>query len=512
MTENFKLRNNKVNIQYLYEEVLPIDRSDAKQNAKFKSFIFSFLLSNIYTNKCIHDFRNRQVKNNVITLLGISERNYYRLFNEALNNGYIFFDRDNDSNLRIKSYNKLINEINVPRREAMVEGYSGNYEFNHRSFGTIPHWRKATLKLRNLNFKDAEDVFNASLIRFAIHIARRRASVNRKRNVHKGNRMSQGRDPDKILLEFQELDKKTVFSHYLEVMLSTIRKELTGESRDLNTMIFNKNNSVDIYTGRTYNGIPMLAKQLSNGRINKIKDSAIISMYDYFLVNRINGLRDEDLGSRNLGKALGYTKSGINSKLDDLEKKGHLVRHQRYVFLGACSYEEYGRIKRSLLKIIDWEDHEILNNLYNRIVYKHGCMLMQRENMIVVKSPKIEFDWYWKGDMNFVLEMPQLKVLGRYKTLSDKLNIKPCLVENKINDYKLVLNYDKVVRLEDNKIFHTKNDLFKAGIKYDGQTSFLLSLESGYKFENNTYKFLDTYKELQAITCKQYELEDYDRE
>jgi len=472
----FKSRNKIINVQYVLEEICPSDRSNSFEQAKFKAYVFSFLLGNMYTNKTVHNYKSVGVRDNIVSLLNISQRSYYRLLKSAFEHGYLILDRDNPNHLRIVGNGKLVDAANAHRKKD----------------GVIKHWYKVELNLRNLDFNTAMNYVNAALSRFIMYKEKLKSGSSRKKHMTKAQTSSSSNSD--FDLNYYNCRPINEFASTHSTVFSLIRNYLNGFSPDLGKAVYNKENC-SIGISKTVDGTKLRDFKIFNSKVNTIKNSVVSDYYNYFYVTNISYMYDEDLSSKLLGRHLGYTKSGMNSSLDRMEDAQLITRHNRFVFIDSCTYNEYSALKRHLHQVSYDCENELLKSFIDRIIYRHGCVLMQRENLIVYNNSLINFKWDYSSSIRYVGENNPPHVPKRYSTLCAKLGYSEKSLGNNPRASK------KLVMLNTGETISNVYKLPRNNYNFDYLNSRLNS-SKGLVLGKNVFMYLDKYNEKkELINC-----------
>lgn len=487
----FFLKNNKVNIDFVQKVVCPTNRANAGQNNIYKSFIFSFLLGAIYKNKTIHNYKTKEVRSNICGLLNISERTYHRYIKSAMSEGFLFLDDRNDAIMRVKGM------------VSMVDDHNMNLE---NVDNTVKTYYKTKLRLTNLDFENAKLVMDTALFRYFEYKEELKRALSMKYHIHKANKNASNNN---FLLAYE--DKNLYGSRTIAKALSSFHNILNtitnNTTKNIENIVYEDiiGNSDDVkkINGGRLNGF--VSKEIYSEYLNKSLNSAIISVFNYFSLVNIDSVYLGDNGSHQRGGSIGYTKSGFNSFLDRAEKAGLINRSHKYAYFCSTDFDTYTRFKKEVARYCSVTDSEEYRAIANRIVYKNGNILLQRENHVKINTQVIKFSWDRLNYSGLINENPDIMVNDRYKRLTDRMGIHQkdgWFVTNK----KVNMPTNKpIICLTDGKVF---SSFKKINIPDDMKGIKLVKelIKNGeISIGNDTYKFVENHSNVSNVITRDYE-------
>lgn len=495
--QNFSPRNNKVNIDFVYKVICPKNRNNPEQNAIYKAYVFSFLLGGIYTHKTIHNYKSKETRSNICSLLNISERSYHRYLKTSMEEGFTYLDRSNPSVLRIKGMVSMVDDYNrtVEDKESKVRTYY-----------------KAKLRIPNLDFENAKLVMDTALLRYFEYKEELKRALSMKFHIHRSYKNQ--KKGNNFLLSYE--DKNLYGSRTIARALSSFHDILNtitkGSSKSIEAIVYEnitgKANDVSKINGISVNSL--VSKEIYSEYLNKSLNSAIISVFNYFSLVNIDSVYLGDNGSQQRGESVGYTKSGFNSFLDRAEEAGLLNRSHKFAFFCSCDFDTYQKFKKQIFTYCAVSGLDEYKQVANRIVYKNGNILLQRENHIKVDTQVVKFSWDRLNYGGLINENPDIMVNDRYKRLTDRMGIqqkdgwfvtskkieisdsKPIIC---VTDGKVFSSYKKINIPDEFKTAKMMKELKKTGQVMIGE---------------NLYKFVDDHKQSDNLKLREYEKQRVD--
>lgn len=494
--DKFFLKNNQFNIDYFSKVICPSDRSDSSQNNKHKAFIFSYLLGCMYKNKTIHDYKTKIVRERISKLMNIGERSFSRYLKESLDNGFVYQDRRNKTLLRIKGISSLVREHN----EQFIDEDGKCSDKEKR----VLNFYKCKLRLPNLDFEATKMAFDISLLRYYEYKEELKRANSIRFHIHKAHR---GKKCNFLLsYEDKNLNGSRAVARAISSFYPILRESLSIDRKNIEDIVYE--NAKNINDVKMVNGYPensLVNKELYSDYLNKSLNSAIISIFDYFSLVNIDSIYLGDNGSSQRGNSMGYTKSGFNSLLDRAEKKSFIKRNNKYAFFTSCSYDVYKSFKSGINRYCDINDLDEYKSIANRIVFKNGNVLLQRENHIKVNSQIVKFCWDRYNYADLITENPDISVNERYLNLTKRLGIQEVdgwfipnkkynVVKNKaiicVNDGKIYSSYRKI-NIGDN----LKNKDVLKNLKKSGE----------FNVDGKVYRSVDKHKKSKELIIRTYD-------
>ena len=402
----FISKNNQINIDYVFKVASPKDRSNNIQNNEYKAFIFSYLLGSIYKYKTIHNYKTKPVRDNVCKLLNISDRSFHRYLKICFDKGYVFIDSNNKNVLRITGINALVDRYN--------EEHSDKEEF------AVKTYYKTKIRLKNLDFEDTKLAFDTALLRYFEYKEEISRALSIKYHIHRSYRHKK----KNFLLSFGDRSKygSRTIAKALSSFYSILTQITNNHSGSIENIVYKKFEQTD--NVKKINGMPMHTlynKEVYSEYLNKSLNSAVISLFNYFSLINIDSVYLADNGSFHRGNAMGYTKSGFCSFAKRAENKGFIKKTSKFAYIASTSYETYVQFKKEIVRYCKINDRDDFLMISNRIIYKHGSILFQRENHIKVDTQVIKFSWDRFNYSSLINENPNIEVKDRYERLNKKL-------------------------------------------------------------------------------------------
>lgn len=393
--------NTKFNIDLVYKHIAPKNRNSDYENQRYKAYIFSYLIGCMFSYKTVHNYKSGDKRRSIMESMEISERTFHRYLKNALEFGFVYIDPYNENNLKVSGIGTLIDRFAPQGEESSEED-------------KVLTFYKARLRFKSLSFKNTMMLMDVALLRYYEYIESIKKALSMGRHIHKA---------------FKKINNKKTF------LLSYEDKRLQGKSpvakvlSDVHFILNDKKIENIVYTNNSkevHGDYPFVDKQIYGKTLTKSFNSALISIYEYFSIVNIDSIYLGDGGSKFRGEALGYSKSGLNHFLDRAEKEGYLTRTAKYAVLGTASHERYRNLRATLKKYQRYNstaDEGNTNFVLDRIVYKHGFILFQRENHIKVNSQAIKFPWDKYSYHKLVDENADVMSNKRYPILEKKLGI-----------------------------------------------------------------------------------------
>lgn len=403
----YKKRNTKFNVDLVYRYIAPRDRSNSSETAMYNSYVFSYCLGVLFEHKTIHNFRNKDKRKNICETLDISDRTYYRYVEEARKHGFLFVDSNNPNILRVTGVGRL-----VDRRNDMIEVENEKLPKDDK-IDPVRHFYKSRLRLNTLKFDHVKMMMDVSLLRYCDYIEDLKRALSIGNHIHRVYKKRTSESDFLLTYEDRNMEGQSV----LAKTVSHAYRMLYGVDIE-KTVYANSNKKVD---GSLYNA--RFEKQIYSSTLSKSFNSALISVYDFFSVENIDSIYKGDNGSKFKGNAIGYTKSGFNSFMDRAEEHGLLKRTEKFVVLKTSTYDNYLIFKNRMAHYAKSMDCDLTKNVVNRILYKHGCIVMQRENHIKINTQTVKFPWDRYAYAGLVSENADVYNNDRYIRLQEKLGI-----------------------------------------------------------------------------------------
>lgn len=494
--EKFYLKNNKFNIDYFSKLICPTDRTDTFQNNKYKAFIFAHILGSMYKHKTIHNYKTKEVRERISLLMNIGERSYSRYLKESFEHGFVYQDKSNKSILRIRGMASLVDEHN----NSLIGADGKCVDESQR----ILTFYKCKLRLPNLDFEATKMAFDVSLLRYYEYKEELKRATSIKVHIHKSFKGKQCN----FLLSYEDknLSGSRTIARAISSFYPILRESIGINRKNIESIVYeNANNINDV---KMVNGSPispLVNKELYSDYLNKSLNSAVISIFDYFSLINIDSIYLGDNGSYHRGSSMGYTKSGFNSFLDRAEESTLIKRTNKYAFFTSCDYDVYKEFKNGINKYCSVNDLDEYRLIANRIIYKNGNILFQRENHIKVNTQVVKFCWDRYNYADLIKENPDISVNERYLRLTKSLDI------NEVDGwftptkrYDVVKN-KSIVCLSDGKIYSSYKKInIEDSLK---STNILEELKKTGEFtvDGKTYKFLENHKKSKELVIKTYE-------
>lgn len=489
--DKFFLKNNLFNIDYFSKVICPKDRTNTKQNNTYKAFIFSYILGSMYKHKTIHNYKTKEIRLKISSLMNIGERSYSRYLKESFDNGFVYQDKINSSVLRIKGMASLIREHNL----SLSIDDSDN---------KIMTFYKCKLRLQNLDFETTKMAFDVSLLRYYEYKEELKRATSIRIHIHRAFKTRKSN----FLLSYEEknINGSRIVARAMSSFYPILRNSLRMHNKSIEDVVYD--NIKDINNGKMVNGNPnnhLVNKEIYSDYLNKSLNSAVISIFDYFSLINIDSLYLGDNGSHQRGSSMGYTKSGLNSFMDRAEEFGFIKRTNKYAFFTSCDYDTYKSFKNDIYNYCNVNDNNEYRTIANRIVYKNGNVLFQRENHVKVNTQVVKFCWDRYNYASLIKENPDVSVNERYLRLTKSLNINE--VDGWFTPFKKydLIKNKSVICMADGKIYSSYR---KINIKDDlKDSSILKSLKESGEFilDGIVYKFLEDHKKSKELSIKNYE-------
>jgi len=371
-----------------------------------------------------------------------------------------------------------------------------------------------SLNFKNLLFKDFKDVLTLASIKYLRQNKRLFAAKSRKKHIKLKNQkkelylnyLQQG--STNIALQFEELN--SALRHHVGLPIENeIRKLIWNDNSSANSTRPNiRNQEIESYW-------------ISNEKINKIKNSGIISACDYYSTIFLKELYNDELSSGYIAKNVGYKKSGVNSLFDRMQDRGFIIRNHRYVHLASIPFKKYESFRKGGMYSHLFEEDG--NDLARRVIYRHGCVLLQRENDIVFDD-SIKFMWEEERTIGLVGKDPIGYISPRYSAIASKL---------KMRGYKTTKELLELKKLSENILegLDIKENEYTSGliISTNGDKKTLVGkinkvpnpqnisnkdlkkklMGGGYVSNGDTYHYLNRYCKNNNLNLKQNESRNY---
>lgn len=444
------IENTKFNIDLIFRFIAPSNRSSSVENSRYNAYVFSYCLGLLSKHKSIHNFRDKEKRQRICKALCISDRTYYRYVEEARKYGFLFTDPNNQNVLRITGVGSLVDIQNAVIKEEMEITDEKVLANDPR----IKQFYKAKLRLENTSFEHVKTVMDVALLRYCDYIESLKRALSISSHIHKAYKKRTSDSNFLLTYEDRSISGRSVVAS----VVSYAHRVLYGT--DIDKVVYT--DSSKKVNGSLHN--PLFEKRIYSSTLIKSFNSALISVYDFYSVENIDSIYKGDNGSKFKGLSIGYTKSGFNSFLERAESKGLVKRTEKFVIVKTyVNHDEYVAFKRRMLAYAKSMSCELTASIVNRFLYRHGCVVMQRENHLKINSQVIKFPWDSYAYASLVNENSDVYNNSRYPNLQIKFKVDG--VDSEKDIAKKNRNIDIYDKKEKRKIIDSNGRIFTSLVR-----------------------------------------------